>query len=121
MLRWIIAVITGYVAFAVAEGLFYQFTGQNPGATPTLVFGAAGVLYGVVAAAMSGYIAARFAPRGQLIASASVGGIIAAVVVVSWILQGPQSSLWSQLSLLLLIAPSTTLGGLAEKKAKSAA
>jgi len=118
MLRWILAVITGYLVFAISAALFYQVTGQNPHTVPTILSGIVGVLYGMVIAAMAGFVAARFAPRGKLIASASVGGIIAAGVAVSLIREGPESSLWSQLSLLLLIAPATYVGGILYRKSK---
>src|SRR5580692_9295210 len=98
MFRAILAVVTGYLVFAVSGALLFQLSGQDPHATPGVLFGIVAVVYGIAFAALAGFLAARIALRNKLIASASVGGIIAAGATVSLILSGRQSSTWSQLS-----------------------
>jgi drug/metabolite transporter (DMT)-like permease len=119
MARLLLAVITGYLAFAISAALFFQFTGHDPYATPSLLFGIASVIYGMVCAAMAGFMAVRLAQRANLVAAVLVGVMIAAVAVVSIILERRHGQIWSQLSALLLMAPSAYAGGLLYRREKA--
>jgi hypothetical protein len=111
MPRLILAVITGYLVFSISAALFFQITGQDPHVTPSILFGIVSVLYGIVCAAMAGFVAARFASRSNLGASVAVGVLIAAGAVISLVFEGKHGQVWSQLSALLLMAPSAYGGG----------
>jgi len=126
-MRLIFAVITGYVVFAVSAALLFQMTGQDPHATPDLMFAVMSIVWGVAFAALAGYVASRAAQREDLLPSLLVGCLIATGALASLLLEGKNASPWSQLSALLAMAPSTLLGGIvyrrrvAEKREKSAA
>ena len=119
MLRFAMAVITGYLVFAVSAALFFQLTGQDPHATPTLLFGIVSVIYGILVAAMGGLVAARIVPRSASRVSAGVGVLIAAGAIVSLAMEGPHERMWSQLSALLLMAPAAFMGGVLRRGKKS--
>jgi hypothetical protein len=121
MLRFIVSVITGYLVFAICATLWFQFTGQDPHASTTILFGVVSVLYGIVCAVAGGLVAARFAPRKSQAAGMFVAVLIAAGAVLSLAMDGKHGRIWSQLSALLLMAPAAWLGGVLYGKRKAPA
>jgi hypothetical protein len=115
MLRFLFGVITGYLVFAISGALWFQLAGQNPHATPSLLFGIASVLYGIVFAVIAGFVATRTAGRADLAASMVVGVVIGAGALASLLLDR-QHAIWSQVSALLLMAPGAYAGGVVYRK-----
>jgi peptidoglycan/LPS O-acetylase OafA/YrhL len=118
-MRVIMAVVSGYLTFAISAALLFQFTGQDPHATPGLAFGIGSVVWGMLFAALGGYMAARLVQPGSMAPSAWVGCLIAIGALASMYGQTRQGSLWSQLSALLLMAPSALVGGLINRRRPS--
>jgi hypothetical protein len=111
MLRFIAAVITGYLIFAMSAALLFQFAGQDPHAAPSLAFAVCSVVWGMLFAALGGYTAAVTAQQQSLVAGIVVGCLIATGAITSLIMEKQQGSIWSQLSALLLMAPAACSGG----------
>jgi hypothetical protein len=118
-MRVALAVVTGYLIFAISATLLFQLTGQDPHATPGPVFGVASVVWGILFATLGGYMAARIAQRGSLIPCILVGCLIATGALVSLYFENRQGAIWSQLSALLLMAPAACAGGLINRRRQS--
>ena len=115
-MRLIIAVVTGYLIFAVAAALLFQLSGQDPHAIPGIVFGVVSVIWGMAFAALSGYVAARGSQRTGLLPSVLVGCLIASGALVSLVSQHGNGAWWSQVSAILLMAPATCIGGIISRR-----
>jgi fructose-specific phosphotransferase system IIC component len=118
-MRLVLAVVTGYLIFAVSAALWFQFGGQDPHAVPSLMFAVGSVAWGIAFAALGGYVAVRGTQRDSLAPGIAVGCVIAAGALVSLVMEGRQDSMWSQLSALLLMAPAACLGGLIKRRKPS--
>jgi fructose-specific phosphotransferase system IIC component len=102
--------MTGYLIFAVSAALLFQFTQQDPHASPSAAFAVGSVLWGMLFAASGGFTAAKIARRPSLLPGFLVGGLIATGAIASLLLQGGQGSIWSQLAAVLLMAPAAVAG-----------
>src|SRR4051794_27881064 len=120
MMRFIAAVITGYLIFAMSAALLFQFAGQDPYATPSLAFGVGSVLWGIGFATLAGYTAAVTAEQKNLVPGIVVGCLIATGALASLVSEKQQGSTWSQLSALLLMAPAACAGGLIYERMQKA-
>jgi hypothetical protein len=118
MFRFILAVITGYLVFAVSAALLFQLTGQNPHGTTSLLFGTVSVVYGILWAVAAGWLAATIAPRKALAAGVAVGILIATGAAASLVLER-HGRIWSQVSALLLMAPAAGAGGWIYRKPRA--
>ena len=111
LVRSVLAVLIGYLLFAASAAVLFRVTGQEPHAPASLLFMLGSVLYGVVFAALGGYLAARFAPRRPELHAAAVAGLIALGAAASLVARPGAGSAWSHLAALLLMAPAAWLGG----------
>ncbi len=106
----VIAVVAGSLVFLVPAVAFFKWTGQDPreGATPTFMMGA--LAWGIVCAVAGGWTAARMAQARETLHGALVGGVIAAMALISMYLSR-NGSWWTQLAALIVLAPFAILGG----------
>ena len=122
MLRSIAAVLGGYLIFALSAVALFQLSGRDPHATQPLWFVVASVLYGMAFAAAGGFFAARVASARPLAHAVTVGVVLALGAAVSLVASPGDGATWSQWTALLLMAPSTCIGGyLAVQSRRSAA
>jgi hypothetical protein len=110
-MRRALAVIAGYLVFAVPSGALFQVSGRNPHAPQPLSFVVLSIVYGIVAAILGGYLAAVLAGGRPGPTARAVGIVIAAVAIVSIAARPGAVPAWSQIAAIILIAPSTLLGG----------
>lgn len=111
MMRSLVAVVGGYVVFALSGALLFQMSGQDPHAQAPVAFKVATVIWGAVFALVAGWLTARVAARRPLLHAGIVGGLIALGAIVSIAASSPGST-WSQFSALIVMAPCAWLGGL---------
>jgi O-antigen/teichoic acid export membrane protein len=116
MLRSVSAVVVGYLPFGVSAVLLFKLTGRDPHAPAPLGFMLLSTLYGVAFAILSGYLAARLAGRRPLSHAIAVAGIIGLGALISIVLRPVGAALWSQMTALVLMAPSASLGGLIHRR-----
>jgi len=111
ILRSIGSVLVGYLIFAVSAFAFFRISGQSPhqDAPPVVMFGS--ILVGVVSALLGGYVAAWLAGRRPLAHGVAVALVLALGATVSLVSTLGHGAIWSQLTALLLMAPSAALGG----------
>ena len=115
MLRALVAVVVGYLAFGVPAYALFRLSGHDPGGPAGPLFMAGSVLYGIVFAFLAGWMArvlAPASPRRLPWPVAVVAAIVALAAIASTVLGGRQGrAIWSPLATLLLMAPAVLLGG----------
>jgi hypothetical protein len=111
ILRSVVAVVIGYLVFAASAVVLFRLTGQDPHAPAQVGFMLLSILYGVLFAALSGYVAARVAGRYEFEHSLGVASVIAAVGATSLLTRPGGSVIWTELAALLCMAPSAMAGG----------
>lgn len=111
MLRAILAVIAGYLVFAAASVGLFVVTGREAHEAAPMGFMVLATLWGMAAAAAGGYLAAVVAQRRDLLVQAVLAVIVAAGAVASMFTAPEGADRWSQLAALVLMAPSSLLGG----------
>jgi hypothetical protein len=111
LLRSVGAVIVGYLLFAIPAYAYFQITGQAPhqDAPPAVMLASAAV--GVAAACLGGYTAAALAGRRPSTHGVAVALVIAVGAIASLVSTLGHGAIWSQLSALILMAPSAAIGG----------
>ena len=111
-LRSIGAVLAGYLVFAVSGALLFMLTGWDPHAAAPVGVIVLSTLYGITFALLAGYLATSLAGRAPLGHAIAVAGLIGLGAIVSMVMSAAGAALWSQLSALVLMAPSAAFGGL---------
>jgi ABC-type Mn2+/Zn2+ transport system permease subunit len=109
--RSIVAVVVGYLVFAGSAVALFQVSGQAPHAPASLPFMLGSTLYGILFAALGGYLAARLVPRRPELHGAAVAALIALGAAASLVARHGTGSVWSQVSAVLLMAPAAWGGG----------
>lgn len=115
LMRTFLAVVLGYLVFAVSAVALFQLTHQAPHATTTIGFAALATVYGIAFAAISGWIAYRLARRDDLVAPICLAIVVALGATVSLISTWRQPAHWSQWTAIFLMAPATIAGGMTER------
>jgi hypothetical protein len=111
ILKSILAVVVGYLVFAISAFAFIKLSGQPPHEEAPLSFIVGSTVVGMVFALLGGYVAAWLAGRRPLAHALAVAALIALGATASLIATLGKGALWSQVAALVLIAPSTIPGG----------
>jgi hypothetical protein len=111
-MKSVLAVLVGYLIFAVSAIVLFQFSGVDPRQEPEIGFRIWSTVYGVVFALAAGYVAARIAGSKEVRHASAVACILAVIATVSLIAQPGHGSLWSQIAALGFMTPAAILGGL---------
>jgi len=109
-LRSVLAVLGGYLIFALSAVALFQLSGRDPHAPQPLWFVIVAVAYGMLFAGLGGILAARLAPTRARLHAASVALVLGLGAAVSLIASAGTGATWSQWSALVLMAPSAYLG-----------
>jgi len=109
-LRTVIGVIVGYVIFAVSAALLFQLTGQKPHAVVATSFMLVSIVYGMLFAAVGGWVAEMIG-KNPWKPAVGVAIVIAGGAIASILATPSSESRWSQWSAIFLMAPSVLIGG----------
>jgi hypothetical protein len=115
-MRSVLAVLAGYLTFAVSGGVLFAVTGVDPHAAPTPLFAIGAIVYGMVFAALGGCVAAMVSRDASDKHACFVAAIIAGFAIVSLAVSYPRGSVWSQLAAILLMAPSAVIGSVLRRR-----
>jgi len=107
-MRFVSGVILGYLIFAGAAFLMFRITGHDPHAPASISFEIGAIVFGVLFAALAGFIASFIGGRRDMMAAKCVAVILALVAIVSAIATGFS---WSQVWAVIAMAPAVLLGG----------
>jgi hypothetical protein len=118
MLRSILAVVAGYLLFALSAVALFVLSGVDPHHTAALGFMIGATLYGMLFAFLGGYVAAAIAPN-QPRAHASMLAMVIAIGAVGSMVASRTLG-WSQLTALFLMVPAATRGGWLRERQTSA-
>ena len=110
MVRALLSAIAGWLVFAAGTVAFFRLTGHDPHEPAEPGYMLAAIAFGVVVAFLGGYLASFLAGQHCEEAGKVLALLIAIVAIVSMVAQ-PGSSVWSQFSALLLMAPAGWAGG----------
>ena len=119
MLRSIGAVAAGYFVFALSAVLLFQLSGQQPHADAPLAFKIASVVWGAVFAMVAGWLAAHVSVRRPATHAAAVAAVMALGSLIALALR-PADAIWSEIAVLVVMAPCAWLGGLLAARRKAA-
>jgi uncharacterized membrane protein YedE/YeeE len=111
MVRSVIAVILGYVIFAASALLLFRVTGRHPHEPAETWFMIVTIIYGLLFATLAGFVAAFLGKKFEMEHALAVASLIAAVGAASLLADVKTSAIWTQLAVILIIAPSAMLGG----------
>jgi|SRR5579871_2515335 len=101
-------VVLGYLLFAGSAVLLFHVSGHDPHAPASISFEIGAIIYGMLFALLSGYIASLIGGRPNYVPAWTVGALIALGAIVSMIMDAVS---WSQVTALLFMAPAAVLGG----------
>lgn len=107
----VLAVLVGYLTYAVPTVLLYSLANQGPFLQPSDAFLLGSMLQGIVFAFLGGYVAAWIAPRRDRWHAGLVAIIIAVVALLQAYGRPAGNASEAPLTLLFFIAPSAWLGG----------
>lgn len=110
MARSLWAIFAGYLVFGVSAGLLFGLSGRDPHAVPTPLFAIMAVSYGVVFAALAGFVTTYLVRSALAFPVGILGGIIAVVAMLSTALHFQTGSVWSETSTLMFMLPAVFLG-----------
>lgn len=111
IVRSVVAVVVGYLIFAVSAFAFFRLSGQAPHAVAPVPIMATSIAVGMVAAVLGGYVAARLAPGQPLAHGVAVAVVLAIGAAVSLMMTATSGAVWSQVAALVAMAPCAVLGG----------
>jgi MFS-type transporter involved in bile tolerance (Atg22 family) len=107
----VISVIVGYLVFALSAAALFQLTGRDPHAVQPIWFETITIVYGIVFAALGGFVAARIARTNARRQALAVAVVLAVGATFSLIASPGAGATWSQWAALVLMAPAAYLGG----------
>lgn len=109
MIKNIVAVIAGYLIFAISAVMFFKLTNTDPHTDPTTGYAIATAIYGVVFSALGGFITELIARTGNIKINLLLAVLMAGFAAFS--LFKSASNHWTQLLAIVLFAPTSILGG----------
>jgi hypothetical protein len=109
--RSILAVVVGYLIFAISAFTFFQVSGQAPHRPAPLSIMVLSMAFGMLFAVLGGYVAAWLAGRRPVAHGGAVAAVLAIGAAVSLLSTIGKGAVWSQVSALILMAPCAVLGG----------
>jgi uncharacterized oligopeptide transporter (OPT) family protein len=107
-MRVVSGVILGYLVFAASAFALFHITHHNPHAPASVTFEIGAIVYGVLFAALGGYIASLVGGRRDMLAARFVSIILALGAIVSAFMTVFS---WSQIWAVIAMAPAVLLGG----------
>lgn len=111
IVRSVAAVIVGYVVFAVSAVALFVVAGRDAHAAAPATFMIFSTAYGLLFAALGGYLAALIGGRREMLHATILAVILAAGAASSMFTRPEGGTLWAQIAALLFMTPAATLGG----------
>ena len=109
-MRAFLAVVAGYLIFAVSAVLLFHLAHVDPHSPASLGFKALTVAYGLTFAYIGGFVAGRIGARADLVCGIAPAVVVAVGATISMIARLGAGALWTQTAALFLFAPSSFAG-----------
>ncbi|WOK09395.1 hypothetical protein RT717_12170 [Imperialibacter roseus] len=114
--RNILAVVIGYLVFAVSAVLLFQLSGIDPHNDPSVGVMALTIAYGIVFSFLGGLLAQPISGSGKLTVNYFLAGLMAGFAAFSMFKS--EGNHFTQLAAIFLFAPASALGGLSYLRRK---
>ena len=111
MIKSILSIISGYVAFSIAVLILWLAFGYGPKDIPPTNFLLFSIFCEAFFAVGAGYLVGLMARRRELLHAGILAGIFAIIGLASLIFKTHQYPYWVALSIIVINAPCTLLGG----------
>jgi hypothetical protein len=111
MARSVLAVIVGYLIFALSAFAFFQISRQPPHQAAPVPIMIGSIAFGMVFALLGGYVAAWLARRRPLAHGVGVAAVLALGAAISLLNTMGTGAVWSQVAALAFMSPCAVLGG----------
>jgi len=109
--RSVLAVLCGYLVFALSAFAFFVLSGQAPHQAAPLSVMLSSVAVGMLFALLGGYLAAWLAKRQPFAHGVAVAVVVAIGAALSLFATVGHGAIWSQVSALVLMVPCAVFGG----------
>jgi hypothetical protein len=109
MVRKILAVIAGYMVFAISSVLLFTLTGQHPHQDAPLSFKVITLIYGVFFAIVAGLVLQLIARQANLRLNYLLAMVMFLLAAISMFTSTGHH--WTQLFAMFIFAPASVLGG----------
>ena len=119
-MRIFLAVIAGYLIFAVSAVLLFHLTNIDPHSPAALSVKALILVYGLAFASLGGFAAGRIGGRTDLVCGIALAIVIAFGATISMIARPGAGALWTQTAALLLFAPASLAGDWTRRRGRRA-
>jgi MFS family permease len=119
--RIFLAVVAGYLIFAVSAVLLFQLTNVDPHSPAALGFEGLTIAYGFAFAFLSGFVAGRIGRRTDLRCGIALALVIALGATISMIARPGAGALWTQTAALILFAPASLAGDWTRRRMRATA
>jgi len=119
-MRIFLAVVAGYLIFAVSAVLLFHLTNIDPHSPAALGFKVLTMAYGLVFALASGFVAGRIGRRTDLLCGIALALVIALGATISMLARPGAGALWTQTAALILFAPASLAGDWAPRRKRLA-
>jgi MFS family permease len=119
-MRTFLAVVAGYLVFAVSAVLFFHLTNVDPHSPAALGFEALTIAYGLAFAFLSGFVAGRIGQRTDLVCGIALALVIALGATISILARPGAGALWTQTAALVLFAPASLAGDWTRRRRRGA-
>jgi surface polysaccharide O-acyltransferase-like enzyme len=116
-MRNVIAIISGYLVFALAAVLYFELSEIDPSEVPEVNQIILTILFSGIGSLLSGYITATISQSKKAVVILSI--VIVIISVISMLAQ-PEASKWTQIMTLFLLSPLAYIGGIIRLKNKNA-
>ena len=120
-MRTFLAVVAGYLIFAVSAVLLFNLTNIDPHSPAALGFKTLTIGYGLAFAFVSGFVAGRLGRRTDLVCGIVLALVIALGATISMIARPGAGALWTQAAALILFAPASLAGDWTRSKRRTTA
>ena len=109
-MRVFLAVVAGYLIFAVSAVLLFRLANVDPHSPAALGFKVLTVAYGLTFAYIGGFVAGQIARRTDLVCGIVLAIVIALGATISMSARPGAGAPWTQLAALFLFAPVSLVG-----------
>lgn len=115
-MRTFLAVVAGYLIFALSAVLLFHLTNVDPHSPAAIGFKVLTIAYGLAFASLGGFVAGQIAQRTDLICGIALALVTALGATISMIARPGAGALWTQTAALFLFAPASLAGDWIRRK-----
>lgn len=118
-MRSALAVVAGYLIFAVCSFALFRFAGEDPHAAASFRFEAFTIVCGIIFAGVGGYVTGRLSPKEPLLHGFVLAVVMALFAAASMLSVHESGGRWTQFAAIFAMAPAAVAGSAVAGTARS--